>query len=326
MMQSSQTIAITAGEPAGIGPDICLALATQPARPAIIFACPKMMALRADQLGQTLQLHVSTDCAQATCGDGHLTIYPIEGCHHTSLGSPSRKNAAYVLRTLAAATDACLDKRCAALLTAPVQKESLHTTDAPFIGHTEYFAHRTQTSDFLMLFATPRLLVGLASGHLPLSKVSQHLTETLLISKLQLLEDAVRSLAKTASPKIGVMGLNPHAGENGLLGEEEQQTIRPALAALLSRSKTCWSGPLSPDACFLPRPLNYFDAMMGMYHDQVLVALKALWPRECVNVTWGLPFLRASVDHGTALDIAGTGKADPSSLFVAFDFIGKHLT
>lgn len=317
-------LAITTGEPAGIGPDICCSLAAQPSFPGVIYGCPDLIAKRAKQLNLTIKIALLSEQAPF-CGEGVLTIKPIAGCNTKTPGILDSTNAPYIFAQLDAAIEDCLTKKAFAMVTAPVHKGNLSTPKQLFQGHTEYLAHKTQQSRVSMQFANNHLLAGLVTVHEPLASVPASLTIEKVIEKLTDLYAAHRYYFPEKTARIGVLGLNPHAGENGLLGEEEQAIVIPAIHKFTQQTKDCIvEGPLSPDAAFMPETLTKYNALLGMYHDQVLIPLKALYPRHLVNVTWGLPFMRASVDHGTALAIAGSGQADPSSLLFAIRFALEH--
>jgi 4-hydroxythreonine-4-phosphate dehydrogenase len=225
------------------------------------------------------------------------------------------RNAPYVVALLGRAADGCLDGEFDALVTAPVQKSIINDEGIAFTGHTEFFAQRAN-SDVAMLLVTQGLRVALATTHLPLADVPAAITAAGLVRILRILHGDLRHRFGIDNPRIAVLGLNPHAGEGGHLGREEIDIIGPTLAALRADGMQL-EGPLSADTAFVPAQRERFDAYLAMYHDQGLPVLKALGFGDAVNVTLGLPFVRTSVDHGTALDLAGTGKADPASLVAA---------
>lgn len=318
-------LAITSGEPAGIGPDVCCHLALQPSIPAVVYGCPDLMTARAKQMGLSIKVVPVSRIEGAQCGDGILSVKPIPGCANKTPGELTPENAPYVLKLLDAAIDDCLSQKASALVTAPVHKGNLSSANAPFYGHTEYLAQRTNTDSVSMMFASTTLLVGLVTVHQPLATVAGSITKEAVMIKLQHLVAAKKRYFPHCPDHVGVLGLNPHAGENGLLGKEEQEIIRPTIDAFHQRTPNLHiEGPLSPDSAFLPSTLSHFTALLGMYHDQVLIALKGLFPRSLVNLTWGLPFLRVSVDHGTAIHLAGSNQADPSSLLYAVQFALEH--
>ena len=231
-------------------------------------------------------------------------------------GRPDPANARYVLSTIDAAADGCIAGRFHAMVTAPVQKSSINDAGIPFKGHTEYLADRAGGAYPVMLLVAGKLRVALATTHLPLSEVPRHITRESLERTVGVLERGLRESFRLAAPRILVCGLNPHAGEGGHLGREEIEVIAPAVAALRARGLAV-TGPVPADTAFTPASLAGADAVLAMYHDQGLPVIKHSGFGQAVNVTLGLPFHRASVDHGTALDLAGTGRADPGSLFEA---------
>ena len=230
-------------------------------------------------------------------------------------GSPDPQNAQHVLATLTEAADGCLAGGYAAVVTAPLQKSSINDAGIPFSGHTEFFAERSR-ADVVMMLASPQLRVALATTHLPLRDVSSAIDAASLERTLRIVHHELRAKFGFAQPRIAVLGLNPHAGESGHLGREEIDTIIPTMETLREQGMVLL-GPLPADTAFVPAQRQRYDAVLAMYHDQALPVLKSEAFDRTVNVTLGLPFIRTSVDHGTALDLAGTGKADPSSLIAA---------
>ena len=225
-------------------------------------------------------------------------------------------NAPHVLAMLDRAIDGCVNGEFAAMVTAPVQKSIISDAGVPFTGHTEYLAARTGAAHPVMLLAAGSLRVALATTHLPLRAVSDAITPTLLDTTLRILHDDVRRLWGISRPRLAVCGLNPHAGESGHLGTEDRDVIAPAIARARAAGMLV-DGPLPADTVFVPRALSNYDVVLAMYHDQGLPVLKHSGFGHAVNVTLGLPIVRTSVDHGTALDLAGTGRADPGSLIAA---------
>ncbi|MGA7438301.1 MAG: 4-hydroxythreonine-4-phosphate dehydrogenase PdxA, partial [Luteibacter sp.] len=230
-------------------------------------------------------------------------------------GVPDPANARHVLSMLATAADGCLDGSFDAVVTGPVQKASINEAGIPFSGHTEFFADRAG-AEVVMMLASPELRVTLATTHLPLSAVPAAITPALLERTLGIVHGALRQSFGFANPRIAVLGLNPHAGEGGHMGHEELDTIIPLLERLRAGGMDL-IGPLPADTAFVPAMRPRYDAVLAMYHDQALPVLKSEAFDRTVNITLGLPFIRTSVDHGTALDLAGTGRADPASLFAA---------
>ncbi len=266
---------------------------------------------RARQLGLSLTL-----TAEPTRRSGCLHIEPVPLAEPVQPGTLNPANAPAVIAALDRAVDGCLKSRFRALVTGPVQKSVINEAGIPFSGHTEFLRDRCGIPDVLMLLVAGGLRVALATTHLPLSEVPKAVTEDLLESKLKLLLGGLRAQFGFTRPRILVMGLNPHAGEAGHLGREEIDTIEPVCARFRAQGEAL-TGPLPADTAFTPSHLADADAVLAMYHDQGLPVLKHAGFGEAVNITLGMPFIRTSVDHGTALDLAGTGKADCGSLEAA---------
>lgn len=301
-VQALKPIAITAGEPAGIGPDLCLALASERfPHPCVIIGNRAQLTERARQLG--------VDAGGIEVIDIPLAVPSIPG-------KLDPANAAHVLAMLDRAIDGCLAGEFAAMVTAPVQKSVINDGGVPFTGHTEYLAERTRAAHPVMLLAADSLRVALATTHLPLRAVSDAITPELLDTTLRIVHDDVRRLWGMPRPRIAVCGLNPHAGESGHLGREDGDIIAPAIARARAAGMLV-DGPLPADTVFVPRHLANYDVVLAMYHDQGLPVLKHSGFGHAVNITLGLPIVRTSVDHGTALDLAGTGRADAGSLIAA---------
>jgi 4-hydroxythreonine-4-phosphate dehydrogenase len=310
-------LAVTPGEPAGIGPDLCIQLAQRPAANCrmLVLADPALLEARARELQLPLRLHEYRGAA-THCGAGELQILPVSMAVTCRTGSPDPRNAAYVLQTLRRAIDGCRNGEFAALVTGPVQKSTINDAGIPFSGHTEFLATVCGVPRVVMMLATPRLRVALATTHIPLAAVASALTPVLLREVLQILHDDLQRKFGIARPRILVAGLNPHAGESGHLGREEIDVMIPVLDVLRGAGMDL-RGPLPADTLFTPRYLSDADAVLAMYHDQGLPVLKYQGFGEAVNITLGLPMIRTSVDHGTALDLAGSGKADTGSLQAA---------
>jgi 4-hydroxythreonine-4-phosphate dehydrogenase len=303
-MTKPPRILITSGEPAGIGPDLCIAIAQRQWPCELTFVGDRaLFAARAQQLGLPFAnaqiLHVPL-AAQAIPGQ----LNP--------------RNAHAVLQMLDAAATGCLCGDYQAVVTAPVQKSVINDAGVPFSGHTEYFAEKTGASLPVMMLVAGTLRVALATTHLPLTQVSNAITPTLLEQIIVILDRDLRQRFNIAVPRILVCGLNPHAGEGGHLGREEIEVITPTLNALRTRGLNL-IGPAPADTAFTPRMLEQADCVLAMYHDQGLPVLKYAGFGHAVNVTLGLPIIRTSVDHGTALELAGTGKADAGSLIAAVE-------
>jgi 4-hydroxythreonine-4-phosphate dehydrogenase len=308
-------IAITAGEPAGIGPDILLMAAAQPhTLPLIAIADRDLLAARAEVLGLKVRLIDATAHTEPLPGTLAVRHCPLRT--PVTSGRLDPANAAYVLETLDIAIDGCQRGDYAAVVTCPVQKSVINDAGIPFSGHTEYFAEKTGTEHVVMLLSAGDLRVALATTHLPLSRVPGAITRDSLRRTLHILHHDLHQRFGISRPRIAVLGLNPHAGEGGHLGREEIDTIAPVLEELRA-SGLQLVGPLPADTAFTPRALKGMDAVLAMYHDQGLPVLKYAGFGKAVNITLGLPIVRTSVDHGTALDLAGTGKAEPGSLVEA---------
>lgn len=323
-MNKLKRILITPGEPAGIGPDITISIA-QKAWDAelIVIADPKLLQERATQINLPLQL-IEADLKQpaAMHQAGTLKIIPCYLQQTVIPGVLSADNVVYVIETLQLAAKLCLDHSVNALVTGPVNKSIINQAGISFKGHTEFLAQAANVPLTVMLFVVDQLKVALLTTHLSLADVPKAITREHLSTTLMVLHDDLRDRFKVISPRISVCGLNPHAGENGYLGREEIDTITPLLAELREQNYNI-QGPLPADTLFTPKVLAETDAVLGMYHDQVLPIVKYIGFGHAVNMTLGLPFIRTSVDHGTALDIAGTGKADAGSLQKALELAIK---
>ena len=319
-------IAITAGEPAGIGPELVARLAVRqrerpwPAR-FIVFGNQDLLVSRAHRIGLAPEF-VPFDAAAPGTGSDTIEIWDEPVVAPVAPGRLDPVNAAFVIAMLTHATDACATGACSALVTAPVQKSVLVDAGYNFSGHTEFLAERTGTPRVVMLLVGGGLRVALATTHLPLAAVPAAITRAGVTATIAILAAALAGDFAIAQPRIAVCGLNPHAGEGGHLGREEIDTIAPAIEAARAAGHDV-TGPLSADTVFVPDIARRFDAIVAMFHDQGLPALKAAAFGGGVNATLGLPFVRTSVDHGTALDLAATAEgaraADPGSLFAAVD-------
>lgn len=321
MTHNRQRIAITAGEPAGIGPDIILTLLQQQqwAADLVVIADPTVLHQRATQLGINLRLRpyqaVET---QRPCTAGECFVLPVRCAAPVTSGVLNPANADYVLQTLRRATSGCLSGEFAAMVTAPLHKGVINDAGIPFTGHTEFLAELTGAALPVMMLAAGTLRVALATTHAPLRKVSDLITQPLLEAVLTILHHDLQTQFGIADPRVLVCGLNPHAGEGGHLGREEIEVITPVIQRLCQQGMRL-SGPLPADTLFTPRHLQGTDAVLAMYHDQGLPVLKYAGFGKAINITLGLPIIRTSVDHGTALDLAGTGKAETGSLREALD-------
>lgn len=316
---SGNTLAITAGEPAGIGPELCVQIAQRqwPA-PLVVVADPDLLQQRAAQLKLPLTLlEAGDETALDPAAPGQLYIADVRTAVAAHSGQLDRRNAAYVLDTLRHAADGCLSGRYAAMITAPVHKGIINDAGIPFSGHTEFLAERTGGHPVMML-ACPGLRVALATTHLPLRKVADAITPSILEQVVEILDRDLRRRFGVDQPRILVCGLNPHAGEGGHLGREELDVIIPVLDQLRANGMNL-IGPLPADTLFTEPKLETADAVLAMYHDQGLPVLKHKGFGRAVNITLGLPIIRTSVDHGTALDLAGSGRCDSGSLAAAID-------
>jgi 4-hydroxythreonine-4-phosphate dehydrogenase len=309
-------LAVTAGEPAGIGPELLVRLATTPLAASLIAIADRQVLERAARrCGLHVELVDDDGSPQIERRPGTLRLRPALLAVEEVPGRPDPRNARHVLDTLAEAADGCLAGRYDAVVTAPLQKSSINDAGIPFSGHTEFFAERAQ-SDVVMMLASPELRVALATTHLPLAAVPAAITREVLGRTLRIVHAELRRKFGIAEPRIAVLGLNPHAGEGGHLGREEIDTMIPVLEALRGEGMHLL-GPMPADTAFVPAQRRHYDAVLAMYHDQALPVLKSEAFDRTVNLTLGLPFIRTSVDHGTALDLAGTGRADPASLIAA---------
>lgn len=309
---------LTPGEPAGIGPDITV-MAAQKAWPAALTAIADVTLLqeRAAQLNLPLRIkEVDAHSPAHAHVPGTINVIPVKLRAPVSTGKLNTANAAYVLDTLLLAASLCSTHTANAVVTGPVHKGILNDAGIPFTGHTEFFAQQAGVEQTVMLFVVDQLKVALATTHLPLKQVSAHITADTLKRTLRILHNGLHQQFKLITPRILVCGLNPHAGENGYLGREEIDIISPTLADLRQAGMHL-TGPLPADTLFTPRYLDHADAVLAMYHDQALPLVKYIGFGHAVNVTLGLPFIRTSVDHGTAIDMAGSNKADSGSLEAA---------
>jgi 4-hydroxythreonine-4-phosphate dehydrogenase len=324
MSQHVARLALTAGEPAGIGPDLLLQLAAHPSgAQRVVIADPDVLEQRARQLGLAVRLaRFSPDTARRSTAAGELEVMAVPVAAPVQAGRLDPVNAGHVLALLETAAAGCIDGLFDAMVTGPVHKGVINQAGHPFTGHTEWLAARAGGVRPVMMLTAGSLRVALATTHLPLRAVADAITQELLTEVITILDHDLRRDFGIASPRIVVCGLNPHAGEQGVLGHEDDDIIAPALAALRKRGLDL-RGPLPADTAFTPRVLSGADAVLAMYHDQGLPVLKHAGFGQAVNVTLGLPFIRTSVDHGTALDLAGTGRADPGSFLAAEQLAGE---
>jgi 4-hydroxythreonine-4-phosphate dehydrogenase len=317
-MNQPPRIVITSGEPAGVGPEICLALASRELPCELVCLADRdLLAERARHLGYAVEL-LTYDGTARLHERGSLRVehHPLAAASIPGRLEPA--NARHVLEMLDRAIDGSLAGEFAAMVTAPVHKGVINDSGVPFTGHTEYLAARTRAPLPVMMLASKEMRVALATTHLPLKDVSAAITTESLHQIVTIVHGDLIKWWRISQPRIAVCGLNPHAGESGHLGDEEIRVIGPAIARLVKEGMRV-SGPVPADTAFVPRILAGFDAVLAMYHDQGLPVIKHAGFDTAVNITLGLPILRTSVDHGTALDLAGTGRADSSSLASAIE-------
>lgn len=319
-MSARPRLAITAGEPAGIGLDLCVMLAQHELDASIVvIADQHALAERAKLLNLPLSIApYVADIHLPHTGEGNLTVLHLPLAEPATPGQLNPANSQSILDSLRLAMDGCLSHQFDAMVTAPVQKSVMNDAGIAFTGHTEFLADYTYTDRVVMMLVGGGMRVALATIHMPLTQVSAAITAESLTRTIQILHHDLQQRFGIASPKIYVAGLNPHAGEGGYLGNEEIQTITPVLHSLRAQGMQL-IGPLPADTMYSPSNIQEADAFLAMYHDQGLAVLKYASFGEGVNVTLGLPIIRTSVDHGTALDIAGTGKANVGSLLAAIE-------
>lgn len=313
----NQRVVITPGEPAGIGADVTVMLA-QRAWPAELVVCASaaLLQARAKTLNLPLTLReYQPDKPAVAQAAGTLTLLPV-ALTNGQPGQAEVANSHYVIETLARACDGALRGEFAAMITGPVHKGIINAAGIPFSGHTEFLAERAGCQQVVMMLVVKGLRVALVTTHLPLKAVAAAITSTRLTQVISVLHQDLQQKFNLPQPRILVCGLNPHAGEGGHLGREEIDIIEPVIETLRQQGMAL-TGPLPADSLFQPRYLDNCDAVLAMYHDQGLPVLKYCGFGQAVNITLGLPFIRTSVDHGTALELAGTGKANPGSLLAA---------
>ena len=318
-------IAVTPGEPSGIGPDLLIQLIQQPLDFELIaYADPNLLELRAKQLNLPIKLRAAAPGHPKALKGGEIAIQPISlGCKVVP-GALNPDNSKYVLDALSQALIACQNNYCHAMVTGPIHKGVINAAGFSFTGHTEFLAEKTSTKKVVMMLATEGLKVALVTTHIPLSDVPKTITQDLLKKTIYILNSELKQKFGIECPKILVCGLNPHAGEDGYLGMEEINVITPCLDQLRNQG-FCLEGPLSADTLFTPKYLKNCDVVLAMYHDQGLPVLKYKGFGSAVNVTLGLPIIRTSVDHGTALDLAGTGKGNKGSLVAAIEYARRMV-
>ena len=319
-LRSIKPLAITLGEPAGVSPEIILKALQYPHPPCAIIGDIGLLRKTADRLG------LDTRFAEYSGTYTDLEHTPVVHLPYPGKVEPGRlnvENAESVVTTINLAVDGCLEGEFSAMVTAPVHKGIINDAGIPFTGHTEWIADRCQAPLPVMMLASETMKVCLATTHLPLSKVSDAITRDGLAELITIMDHDIANLYNLSKPRIGVCGLNPHAGESGHLGTEEIEVIAPTIEALKQQGINL-QGPLPADTAFTKRQLNQLDAILAMYHDQGLPVIKHSDFGDVVNVTLGLPIIRTSVDHGTALDIAGKGTADATSLVSAIQLAHRY--
>lgn len=319
---------VTSGEPAGIGPDQCLMLAAHKL-PVVILGNKEVLQKRAETLGLDIKLFDYKKNENLHHKENELTVLSIPCPEEVVPGQLNVNNSSYVINMLSLAAERCLKHEFSGMVTTPVHKGIINEAGFEFTGHTEFLASICGAKNVVMMLASEELKVALITTHLPLKDVPKAITEKRVVDIIECLNKCLEVYFGIAEPKIFVSGLNPHAGEFGYLGREEIDTIIPALTYLKQEGIDVF-GPMPADSMFTPKNLKKCDAFVAMYHDQGLTVLKAISFGHAVNVTLGLPFIRVSVDHGTALELAGTGKAKIKSLLAAVDManfmVAKHKT
>jgi 4-hydroxythreonine-4-phosphate dehydrogenase len=318
------------GEPSGIGPDLIIQLSCSTFWnhiniPIACIADPELLIDRANTLGKKIKIkEISNPVELKKNKRNEIQVIKIAKCPNTKYGKLHRSNAKYVLDNLNYGIDTALTNKKVGLVTGPISKENIISIDKKFSGHTEHIQKLTKSKDVLMLLESEKLKVALATTHIPLKAVPKKITKSLIINKAIILDDELKNKFKIKNPQITLLGLNPHAGEGGKIGSEEKEILLPAVKEL-RKKKINISYPKSADTAFTKKGLKETDAFLGMYHDQVLPVLKALSFGSAVNVTLGIPIVRTSVDHGVALDMAGSGKSDTASLKEAIKIAKKII-
>jgi len=308
------SIAFTSGEPSGIGPDIAIIYAQKKRKENLLVYCdPDVLIKRAKQLNFPITLKESE-----TRKASELSIFPVTTDVEVNSGVLNLNNANYVLEIIRKATHDCLEGKCSGILTGPINKAIINQSGIEFSGHTEYLAELTNTQKTVMLLATNQLRVALATTHLALNDISKNITQESLSKIITIIDNDFKYFG-IKKPRILVCGLNPHAGENGYLGDEEITTIIPTINKLKKVGFNL-TGPVPADTAFTPDSLKNIDVVLAMYHDQGLPVLKAKGFKKAANITLGLPFIRTSVDHGTALNLAGTGNISLGSFKTALSY------
>lgn len=314
---------VSSGEPAGIGPDLCLALAGHVV-PLVVLGDKTVLEQRARELNWTIEFDEYQPGKLPVPKPHRLTVLSVPSAAPVVSGKLDSRNSAYVLEMLRIAANGCLDGEFSALITAPVHKAIINRAGFEFTGHTEFLAKHFQVKTVVMMLVCNAMRVALVTTHLPLKAVADAITQTLLTDVITILDNRLRHDFGITCPKIHVAGLNPHAGEAGFLGREELDTIIPVLSELKKKGVQV-TGPYPADTMFTPHQAKNCDVFLAMYHDQGLPVLKYAGFGTAVNVTLGLPIIRTSVDHGTALELAGSGLAESSSLVAAVDLAARMV-
>ena len=323
-------IVYSPGEPSGIGPDLIIQLCKTKKKKkinvsVICIADPRLIKERAKSLKKNIKIELIQDIKESHKNiAGTIQVVCIAKCSNTKFGKLYKSNAIYVLKNLDYGINEALNKENVALVTGPISKENVISVKKDFSGHTEHIQKLTKSNDVLMLLGSSLLKVAIATTHIPLKKVPKAITKKLIINKVTILNNELKSKFNIKTPRIKLLGLNPHAGEGGKIGTEEKDILIPAVKEL-KKKKIKVSMPLSADTAFSKKLLTETNAYLGIYHDQVLPVIKTLSFGSSINITLGVPIIRTSVDHGVALDIAGSGKADTSSLKEALSTAKKIL-
>lgn len=323
-VKTTRKILICSGEPAGIGPDIVIKTAQQKFDAALtVVGDPNLLSARAELLGMAFEFneYVSTDKSNRCDSEGNparISVIPVDVATAVTPGKLDSKNSRYVIQCIDTAVDLCRSGEFDAMVTAPVHKGIINDAGIPFSGHTEWLAKRTSAEQPVMMLANGTTRICLATTHLPLKDVPAQITVSRIKSTLEIMANGITDLYNIPNPRIGVCGLNPHAGEGGHLGKEEIEIIQPAILEMQQQGFNL-IGPLPADTAFTQTQLSQLDGVLAMYHDQGLPVIKHSGFGEVVNITLGLPIIRTSVDHGTALELAGSGLAMESSLVAAIN-------
>ena len=318
------------GESSGIGPDLVIKLCktnywAKLKYPLIIVGDPKLFIDRANLLKKNISIISIKSINEAQPNKKNTLQILLNGkCKNTNPGRLYKSNVKYILDVLNTSINICIKNKDCALVTGPLSKENIIKIDPQFTGHTEHIQKLTKSKNVLMLLGSEKLKLAFITTHIPLQKVSNAINEDAVFSKTKILDIELKKKFKIKNPRIGILGLNPHAGENGKIGSEEKNVLIPAIKKL-RKKKIDVSYPISADTAFSKKSLKETDAYLGMYHDQVLPVLKALSFGNSINITLGVPIIRTSVDHGVALDISGTNKADTSSLILAIKTAKKLI-